>query len=59
MNQWLREGSGDEQFGIGIRNVNKRIQLMSSAEYGIHYALLANGGLEAVITLPYKLMNQP
>ena len=59
MNQWLREGSGDEQFGIGIRNVNKRIQLMSSAEYGIHYALLADGGLEAVITLPYKLMNQP
>lgn len=59
MNQWLREGSGDEKFGIGIRNVNKRIQLMSSAEYGIHYALLADGGLDAVITLPYKLMNRP
>ena len=59
LNAWLRDGNGGEKFGIGIRNVNKRIQLMSSEEYGIHYALLPDGGLDAMIVLPYKLMNMP
>ena len=41
-----------QKFGIGIRNVNKRIQLMAGEDYGIHYRLLENGGLDAVIRLP-------
>ncbi|MGN1019895.1 MAG: sensor histidine kinase [Aristaeellaceae bacterium] len=57
LNAWLRDGDGGEKFGIGIRNVNKRIQLMCSEEYGIRYSLLPDGGLDAMIVLPYKLTN--
>ncbi|MGN0778477.1 MAG: sensor histidine kinase [Aristaeellaceae bacterium] len=59
LNAWLHSDDGGEKFGIGIRNVNKRIQLMSSEEYGIRYRLLPDGGLDAMIILPYKLTNRP
>ena len=41
-----------QKFGIGIRNVNKRIQLVAGEGYGIHYRLTETGGLDAVIRLP-------
>ena len=41
-----------QKFGIGIRNVNKRIQLVAGESYGIHYRLTDEGGLDAVIRLP-------
>ena len=41
-----------QKFGIGIRNVNKRIQLVAGEGYGIHYQLTDAGGLDAVIRLP-------
>jgi len=48
-----------EKFGIGIRNVNKRIQLLAGEGYGIRYQLLEDGGLDAVITLPMQDDNRP
>jgi len=41
-----------QKFGIGIRNVNKRIQLVAGEGCGIHYQLTEEGGLDAVIRLP-------
>lgn len=44
----------DESFGYGVRNVNKRIQLIFGAEYGLRFELssLNSMGAKVVITLP-------
>lgn len=43
----------DESFGYGVRNVNKRIELMFGAEYGLHYLRNEHGGVTVKIRLPF------
>ncbi len=52
LNAMLDEKIDVERFGIGIRNVNRRIRLMAGEAYGIRYTKHEDSGLEAVITLP-------
>lgn len=51
MNQHLSEY--DESFGYGVRNVNKRIELLYGAEYGLHYLWNLSGGVTVEIRIPY------
>ncbi len=54
LNEMLRADQAGECYGIGIRNVNKRIQIMEGEGYGIRYEQLENGGLDAIITIPLE-----
>lgn len=51
MNQHLSEY--DESFGYGVRNVNKRIELLFGTAYGLHYLRNNFGGVTVEILLPY------
>lgn len=51
MNQQLSEY--DESFGYGVRNVNKRIELLYGKDYGLHYLRNDFGGVTVEIQLPY------
>ena len=51
MNQHLSEY--DESFGYGVRNVNKRIELLYGKEYGLRYLKNAFGGVTVEICIPY------
>ena len=51
MNQHLSEY--DESFGYGVRNVNKRIELLYGAGYGLHYLKNSSGGVTVEIHIPY------
>lgn len=51
MNQHLSEY--DDSFGYGVRNVNKRIELLYGKEYGLHYKKNESGGVTVEILLPY------
>ncbi len=42
----------DETFGYGVRNVNKRIELMFGTEYGLRYFRNEQGGVTVEIRLP-------
>lgn len=42
----------DEEFGYGVRNVNRRIELLFGKEYGLHYLINENGGVTVEILLP-------
>jgi two-component system sensor histidine kinase YesM len=42
----------DEEFGYGVRNVNRRIQLMFGMEYGLKYKKNQDMGITAEIILP-------
>lgn len=44
----------DEKFGYGVRNVNKRIELMFGKEYGLHFSQNELGGLTVEIYLPLE-----
>lgn len=57
MNQHLSEY--DEGFGYGVRNVNKRIELLYGKEYGLHYVKNESGGVTVEITLPYVTDVEP
>ena len=50
MNDSLKRN--DEQFGYGVRNVNKRIELLFGTQYGLHYQLNEHGGATVTICLP-------
>lgn len=52
MNQHLSEH--DETFGYGVRNVNKRIELLFGEEYGLYYLKNKFGGVTVEIHLPYQ-----
>ena len=43
----------DESFGYGVRNVNKRIELLYGAGCGLHYLRNQSGGVTVEITIPY------
>ena len=50
----LQVAEHDDSFGYGVRNVNKRIELLYGVQYGLHF--LKNkerGGLTVEIRLPY------
>lgn len=42
----------DKDFGYGIRNVNKRIEILFGKEYGLHYSKNESGGVTVTIRLP-------
>jgi two-component system sensor histidine kinase YesM len=42
----------DKDFGYGIQNVNKRIEILFGREYGLHYEKNNLGGVTVVIHLP-------
>lgn len=42
----------DEDFGYGVRNVNRRIELLFGKGYGLHYCINENGGVTVEILLP-------
>lgn len=42
----------DEEFGYGVRNVNRRIQLYYGEEYGLTYYLNPGGGVRVRVLLP-------
>lgn len=44
----------EESFGYGVRNVNKRIQLLYGEEYGLYYLKNETGGVTVEIRLPYE-----
>ena len=44
----------EESFGYGVRNVNKRIQLLYGEEYGLYYLRNETGGVTVEIRLPYE-----
>lgn len=50
MNQSISEY--DESFGYGVRNVNRRIEIMFGKEYGLHFARNEHGGVTVEIHLP-------
>ena len=43
----------DESFGYGVRNVNKRIELLYGKDYGLYYLRNEFGGVTVEIQLPY------
>lgn len=44
----------DDSFGYGVRNVNKRIEIMFGKEYGLHYLKNEQSGVTVKIHLPLK-----
>lgn len=66
LNQKLSRMSGEESdaahennSGIGITNVNRRIKLFCGDEYGLHYVSVPEGGTQAEITIPaYREMKE-
>jgi Predicted signal transduction protein with a C-terminal ATPase domain len=44
--------SYDEQFGYGVRNVNRRLQLYYGPEYGLTYKKNEQGGITVEVLLP-------
>jgi len=52
MNQMILEYS--EQFGYGVRNVNRRIQLYYGAKYGLSYRKNVENGVTVEVRLPNR-----
>lgn len=52
MNEYLKTNEAD--FGYGVRNVNRRIQLLFGQEYGLHYEVNTWQGVTAAILLPME-----
>lgn len=44
----------DESFGYGVRNVNKRIELLFGDQYGLHYRINILGGVTVEIRIPFE-----
>ena len=44
----------DESFGYGVRNVNKRIELLFGEQYGLHYRINKLGGVTVEIRIPFE-----
>lgn len=45
-------GMFDEQSGYGVRNVNKRLEILFGAQYGLHYESILGQGTTVTVTLP-------
>ncbi len=48
----------DKDFGYGIRNVNKRIEILFGKEYGLHYEKNELGGVSVMIHLPSHVVRE-
>ena len=44
----------DDSFGYGVRNVNKRIELMFGSPYGLRFTANENGDVTVVVRLPLQ-----
>ena len=44
----------DSEFGYGVRNVNRRIQLYYGYEYGLHYSMNSDKGVTVMTHLPKR-----
>lgn len=44
----------DDSFGYGVRNVNKRIELMFGRPYGLRFTGNENGGVTVIVRLPLQ-----
>lgn len=44
----------EDSFGYGVRNVNKRIELLFGEGYGLNYRKNESGGVTVVIHLPFQ-----
>lgn len=44
----------DDSGSYGVRNVNKRIQILFGEGYGLHYSSNGSGGITVEIRLPYR-----
>ena len=54
INGYLMEDGALDGHGIGIRNVNRRISLLSGGRGSLHYAQLPDGGLDAIVRIPLQ-----
>ena len=52
INGYLTDGEAVDGYGIGIRNVYRRITLLSGGRGGLRYVQLKDGGLDAVVQIP-------
>lgn len=47
----------EETMGYGVRNVNRRIELMFGKEYGLYYESNEEGGVTVTVKIPYENQN--
>ena len=52
INGFLKEDDAAGGHGIGIRNVYRRVALLSGGRGGLRYAQLPDGGLDAIVSIP-------
>lgn len=52
LQQHITGKKNDPHFGIGVKNVHSRIQMLFGAEYGVHIISQLNAGTTITITLP-------
>lgn len=43
----------EESFGYGVRNVNRRIEILYGEQYGLHYSMNELGGVTVEVRFPY------
>lgn len=43
----------EESFGYGVRNVNRRIEILYGEQYGLHYSVNEWGGVTVEVRFPY------
>ena len=48
----------DDTFGYGVRNVNRRIELLFGQQYGLEYVQGKQGGVSAYIHLPEEFVKE-
>ncbi|NLV36603.1 MAG: sensor histidine kinase [Clostridiaceae bacterium] len=48
----------DKDFGYGIRNVNKRIEILFGKAYGLHFERNNTGGVTVTIRLPARVVSE-
>lgn len=48
----------DKDFGYGIRNVNKRIEILFGKAYGLHFEKNITGGVTVIIRLPAREVSE-
>jgi two-component system sensor histidine kinase YesM len=45
--------ASESDFGYGVRNVNRRIELLFGRGYGLHYSANEDGGVTVTVRLPF------
>ena len=50
----LRRMESDENSGVGVKNVNQRIEFVYGDEYGVRLSSSSNQGSSCIITIPAK-----